>query len=344
MMNTLETPAMQVTPERLMQLAWGFAPSLAIEAAVRLRIFDALEDGSKTLDGIASATQCSPRGLSPVLNLLAGFGLLDKSDKHSYGLTPESAAFLVSTKPGFQGGLFMHMSRQLMPKWLDLTEIVRSGQPTESVNKEPDGAAFFEQFVEDIFPMSYPSACVLADGLGISKTDQTVSVLDLAAGSGVWGIALAQASPKVRVRAVDWHGVLPVTRRVTEKFGLTDRFTFVPGDLLEAEFGTGHQVALLGHILHSEGEKRSRLLLKKTFEALAPGGTIAIAEFLVNQDRSGPLNGLIFAVNMLVNTTAGNTYSFAEIRAWLQDAGFTNVRQMDAPGPSPLILADRASA
>lgn len=344
-MNSLDTPAIQATPERLMQLAWGFAPPLAIEAAVRLRIFDALDDGSKTLDEIVTATQCSPRGLSAVLNLLAGFGLLDKSDKHAYGLTAESAAFLVSTKPGFQGGLFKHMSRQLMPKWLDLTEIVRSGQPTERVNDEPDGSAFFEKFVEDIFSMSYPSARVLADGLGISqKTDQAVSVLDLASGSGVWGIALAQASPNVRVRAVDWEGVLPVTRRVTEKFGLTDRFTFVAGDLLKAEFGTAHQVALLGHILHSEGEKRSRLLLKKTFEALDPGGTIAIAEFLVNQDRSGPMNGLIFSVNMLVNTTAGDTYSFDEIRAWLHEAGFANVRQLDAPGPSPLILADRRSA
>ncbi len=343
-MISTEAPRAQVTPERLMQLAWAYAPPLAIEAAVRLRIFDTLDDGSKTLDQIASATKCSPRGLSPVLNLLTGFGLLEKSGRDIYALTPESAAFLVSTKPSFQGGIFQHMSRQLIPNWLHLTEIVRTGQPSEGVNEERDGAAFFQQFVEDIFPMSYPSARLLADGLGLATARQTVSVLDLGAGSGVWGIALAQASPKVRVRAVDWEGVLSVTRRVAEKFGLADRFTFVPGDLLEADFGTGHQVAILGHILHSEGEKRSRLLLKKIFEALAPGGTLAIAEFLVNEDRTGPMNGLIFAVNMLVQTTAGNTYSFAEIRAWLQEAGFTNVRQMDAPGPSPLVLADRPSS
>ncbi|MHB8304169.1 MAG: methyltransferase family protein [Acidobacteriaceae bacterium] len=340
-MSTLEAPAAQVTPERLMQLAWGFAPSLAIEAAVRLGIFDAIEDGSKTLDAIASATQCSPRGLSPVLNLLAGFGLLEKSDKRGYGLAPESAAFLVSTKPGFQGGLFKHMSQQLVPKWMELTEIVRTGQPMGGVNDESEGAAFFAQFVEDIFPMSYPSARVLAESLAISKADREVSVLDLASGSGVWGIALAQRSPQVRVRAVDFEGVLPVTRRVTEKFGVAERFTFVPGDLLQADFGSGHQVATLGHIIHSEGEERSRKLLKKTFDALASGGTIAVAEFLVNEDRRGPVNGLIFAVNMLVNTTAGDTYSFNEIRGWLQEAGFVNVRQLEAPGPSPLVLADR---
>lgn len=340
-MNSVEAPREQVTPERLMQLAWGYAPPLTIEAGVRLGIFDALDGGAKTLDQVASATNCSPRGLSALLNLLAGFDLLKKTDGDSYALSPESEAFLVSTKRGFQGGMFKHMSRQLMPKWLDLTEIVRSGQPAKSVSAETEGTTFFEQFVEDIFPMSYQSARILADSLGIAGSDQPISVLDLAAGSGVWGIALAQASPSVHVRAVDWAGVIPVTRRVAGKFGLEDRFTFVSGDLLEADFGTGHQVATLGHIIHSEGEKRSRLLLHKTASSLAVGGTVAIAEFLVNESRTGPVNGLIFAMNMIVNTSAGNTYSFNEISGWLLEAGFGNVRQLNAAGPSPLILADR---
>ncbi|HET9088222.1 MAG TPA: methyltransferase [Acidobacteriaceae bacterium] len=340
-MATSDAPTAQITPERLMQMAWGYAPPLAVEAAVRLGVFDALEKGSKTVDELATATESSRRGLVAVLDLLAGLGLLAKSSGNNYALTPESAAFLVSTKPSFQGGLFRHMSRQLLPNWLHLTEVVRSGKPAESVNDEKEGTAFFQELVEDIFPMSYSAARGLAEGLGISGGSQEVSVLDLAAGSGVWGIALAQRWPQVRVRAVDWEGVLPVTRRVAEKFGVADRFTFVPGDLLKADFGTDHQVAVLGHILHSEGVKRSQLLLKKTFQALAPGGTIAIAEFLVNDMRTGPANGLIFAVNMLVNTTEGGTYSFTEIQDWLKEAGFTNIRQMDSPGPSPLILADR---
>ncbi len=339
-----QTASTKVTPERLMQLAWGYAPPLAIEAAVRLGMFDTLDGTKKTAEQIAGDTNCSLRGTSALLDMLAGFGFLEKSDGNSYALTPESHAFLVSTRPGFQGGMFKHMSRQLMPNWLGLTEIVRTGKPAENVDTESNGTSFFEQFVEDIFPNSYGAAHALAQGLGIANADRPVSVLDLAAGSGVWGIALAQASPKVKVRAVDWAGVLPVTKRVAAKFGLADRFAFAPGDLLEADFGSGHQLATLGHILHSEGAERSQKLLKRTLDALAPGGTIAIAEFLVNENRTGPVGGLIFAVNMLVNTTAGGTYSFQEIREWLQQAGFTNVRQFDAPGPSPLILADKPAA
>src|SRR5208337_554629 len=96
-----------------------------------------------------------------------------------------------------------------------------------------------------------------------------------------------------------------------------------------------------GHILHSEGEERSRALLRRTFDALASGGTVAVAEFLVNDQRTEPLVGLLFAVNMLVNTDSGDTYSLREISAWLGEAGFVNTRTLEAPGPSPLILATK---
>jgi hypothetical protein len=150
---------------------------------------------------------------------------------------------------------------------------------------------------------------------------------------------MAQRSEQVRVTAVDWPEVIPVTRQTVTRFGLADRFSFVEGDLLEVDFGGSHTLATLGHILHSEGRERSRALLAKTFHALAPGGTIAIAEFLVNPDRTGPLNGLFFAVNMLVNTDSGDTYSFEEIGGWLKEAGFINARTLESPGPSPLVLA-----
>ena len=190
--------------------------------------------------------------------------------------------------------------------------------------------------------MSYPSAQVLADTLAIGEADAPVRVLDIAAGSGVWGIALAQRSPHVRVTAVDWPGVLDVTRRVATRFGVGDRVETKAGDLLEVDFGSGYQVATLGHILHSEGESRSRKLLAKVCRALVPGGTIAIAEFLVDDARATQNSGLIFAVNMLVNTDEGDTFSFSEIAEWLKEAGFENARTVDAPGPSPLILANRA--
>jgi len=326
-----------VTPERIYQFAFGYAPPLVLEAAIRHHVFDVLDSGPKSLEEIAAATGASRRGLSAILNFLVGFDFLRREDG-KFTLAPESAAFLVSTKPSFQGGLIRHTSEQLLPKWLQLNEVVATGLPAKAVNQQESGSEFFHEFVNDIFPMSYPAAQELARHLALAGP---ASVLDLAAGSGVWGIALAQSSPQVRVTAVDWPGVIDVTRKTVARFGLSERFTFHEGDLMEADFGSGHTVATLGHILHSEGVERSKALLKKTFNALASGGTIAIAEFLVNADRTGPLNGLTFAINMLVNTDCGDTFSFEEISSWLREAGFTDARTLATHGPSPLILATK---
>ena len=334
------TPA-QVTPERIMQMAWGYVPPLVLEAAIRHHVFDVLDSGPKDIWEVQKATGASARGLTAIMDALVGLNFLSKDEQNRFALTPESSTFLVSTKPTFFGGMIKHCSEQLIPRWLNLNEVVATGKPVTPVNEEKSGGEFFHEFVLDIFPMSYGAAQALAAHMNYGSSGDPVRILDLAAGSGVWGIAQAQSSPRVHVTAVDWPEVIDVTKKTAAKFGLSDRFSFIEGDLLDVSFGSGHNVATLGHILHSEGETRSRKLLAKTFAALASGGTIAVQEFLVNKERTGPVNGLFFAVNMIVNTQEGNTWSFEEIGAWLEEAGFTNPRLLDAPGPSPLILANK---
>ncbi|HVF84390.1 MAG TPA: class I SAM-dependent methyltransferase, partial [Abditibacteriaceae bacterium] len=336
-----------VTPERILQFAWGFAPPLMLEAAIRHRVFDVLDDGAKTLEDVSRETGASVRGLSALMTGLAAFDFVSK-DGELYSLTPESAAFLVSHKPAFQGGLLRQMSAQIIPGWLHLNNCIESGQPVTQVNDEAEGGAFFEDLVQSLFALNYAAAQVLAahlklegakaEGAGL-EGDAPIRVLDLAAGSGVWGIALAQSSPQVHITVVDWEQVLPIARCNAEKFGLSERLDTIAGDIADVPFGDGFAVATLGHILHSEGRQRSRALLKKTFEALSPGGTIAIAEFLVNEERSGPPSGAIFAVNMLLHTKEGDAYSFEEISEWLLETGFENPRLLPAPAPSPLVLA-----
>src|SRR6185312_325746 len=192
------TGGAQITPERIMQFVWGYVPPLILEAAIRHRVFDVLDSGPKTVDEVHKETSASVRGLTAIMNALVGLDFLAKDRQDRYSLTPESAAFLVSTKPSFQGGLLRHVSEQLIPNWLHLNEVVATGEPVRSVNQQGNGSEFFKQFVNDIFPMSYPAAQVLARHLNAGG-GRTVRVLDLAAGSGVWGIALAQSSEHIRV-------------------------------------------------------------------------------------------------------------------------------------------------
>jgi ubiquinone/menaquinone biosynthesis C-methylase UbiE len=331
----------QVTPERLMELGFAYAPPLIISAGVSNKIFDSLEHGPKTSGQVAEKTGASARALQILMNALVGLDLLKKNRQGKYSLTRESATFLLNNKPGTHAGFFGTIAPQLISRWLRLSDIVRDGRPTVAVNQETEGTEFFSQLVENIIPMSYPAAQRLGEHLKLSKAKDKIRALDLAAGSGIWGIALTQKSPRVRVTAVDWAGMIRTTKRITQKFGVGDRFNYVEGDILEADFGNDYDIATLGHILHSEGEERSRELLKKTFRALKPGGVIAIAEWLVNNERTEPTHALLFAVQMLVNTEKGDTFSFNEIKGWLEDAGFKKVRKLEAPGPSPLILATK---
>lgn len=325
---------------RILDIASGYEPALILEAAVRLGVFDVLDDRPMPVEAVVERTQTSLRGMRILLNALVALHLLDRYGD-LYALTDESAAYLVSSSPRYQGHMCKHVSRHLLPRWMRLTEAVQTGRPVRAVNEPDDGGPYFRTFVEDIFPMSYDAARDLARELRVAEASAPVRVLDLAAGSGVWGVALAEASPHVTVTAIDWPAVLPVTRKVAQRHGVAERVRFVEGNLLDADFGCGNHIATLGHIIHSEGEARSRQLLRKTFDALVAGGTIVIAEFIANEDRTGPPDAMIFAVTMLVGTDAGDTFTFGEMSEWLRAAGFEDARKLEAEGPAPLILATK---
>jgi hypothetical protein len=329
-----------VNPYRLLETMFGFAPALILDTGIECGIFDALTNGPKTKPEIAQMCSVAPRSAGAILNALVGLEWLTKNGE-SYSLTDESAALLVKGSPGYHGGMLRHIVGRLLPAWQSLDTTMRTGKPAIPLNIEGEGGGCFRDFVAALYSANVPAAQTLArEFLGV-RAQTRIDVLDIAAGSGVWGIALALASANVHVTAVDWEQVIPVTRQTTAKMGVEDRFRFVAGDVHEAAFGSGYDLAVLGHILHTQGAIRGRSLVRKTFEALSPGGTIVVAEVLVNDDKTGPLAPLIFAVNMLVTTDEGDTFSLGEITEWLSECGLRNVRTLDVPGSSPLILADK---
>jgi len=330
-----------VTPQRIMEMTWGFVPPMLLSAALDNHVFDALDGGTKDLDALAKATGASKRGLRAMLNALAALDIL-KRQGDRFALVPDTAAFLVSGKPGYLGGIVQHLTGQLLQNFCQLSAIVRSGKPAAAVNQQKTGADFFSKFVESLFNLSFRTAGALGDYLAPHMPKNgNIQILDIAAGSGVWGFGVAQKFPGAKITAVDWPGVLPVTRRIADREKLADRLRTVEGDILEADYGKGFHIATLGAILHSEGEARSRRLLKKVFDALAPGGFIAISEFVPNEDRTGPPQPLLFAVNMLVHTDEGDTFTFKEMTGWLEQSGFRQVRQVDLQAPSPLLVATK---
>ena len=334
------TPS-QITPQRIMEMAWGYAPPLIIEAAVRNRIFDVLDGGPKTIEQISADTGTSARGVRAIVQALVGFRLLS-ANANVYSLTPESSAFLVSSKPGFQGGIFRHVSTQLLPNWMHLSDVVRSGKPAERVNEIDEGCGVLQGTREGHFPHE------------LSEREAVGRVADNAPVDGNRpGTRYCR-----RLRGLGNRHCTALAKRAGNCSRLAGGHAHNAGGREEAR-RRRPRTRHIGRYSASgprerlpAGDPRSHSAQRRTREiqvspaaclrcALGPGGSIAIAEFVVNADRNGPPNALIFAVNMLVNTGAGDTYSFEEMNGWLKEAGFINMRQLEAPGPSPLLLADK---
>ena len=113
----LSAPTPQVSPERLMQFTFGFAPPLMIETAIRFGLFDILDKGAKSLDALCAETGTSPRSLRMLLDALVGLDVLSKDDAGNYALTEESAAFLVTGKPSYHGAFFLLTKEPMLSFW-----------------------------------------------------------------------------------------------------------------------------------------------------------------------------------------------------------------------------------
>src|SRR6516165_6101212 len=136
-------PATPITPERIMRFTFGFAPPLIIEAAIRHRVFDLLDEGATTVEKLCAQTRTSLRGLRTLLNALVGLELLAKDDEARYALTPESAAFLVRGKPAFHGAFFLLTSGRMLSEWAKLHDIVRSGSTGETYQSRAGRRSIF---------------------------------------------------------------------------------------------------------------------------------------------------------------------------------------------------------
>jgi ubiquinone/menaquinone biosynthesis C-methylase UbiE len=334
------TDNQNVAPEQIIEDLWAARHAQVLVAGVELEVFTHIAQGKRTAKEIARASRAAPRPVERLLNALVGIGYLNKKGER-YGLEPVAENFLVQGREAYMGGL-IYETKLNWQTWSNLTETVRTGKPAVAVDTDQAGRDFFPKLVSAIFPLSYTGARAAAASLPEKTRKQITSILDVAAGSGAWSLPFAQANPDARVTVVDYPEVTPITRQYAEQFGLSDRYDYVEGNLREIDFGRNRfDLVILGHIIHSEGEKWGKKLINKSYRALKDGGLLLIAEMIPNDTRTGPALPLVFGLNMLLHTEHGDVFTMREYRAWLKAAGFGRVKTIAAPGPSPLILATK---
>ncbi|MFN8607939.1 MAG: methyltransferase [Vulcanimicrobiota bacterium] len=322
-------------PQRVMQFAFGFVPSVAVYSAIELGLFTAVEAGHDTLEGLAAACQCQPRGMAPLVHTLTSLGLLElEADR--YRLAADTRMFLLPSSQAYLGGVLAHQTREIA-SWVRLPEAIRLGHaPGTKVEGDQDDGAFFAGFVDSLFNLNWPAAQSVARVLPASRT-----AIDIGCGSAVWSLALAAVQPDLQVVAVDRQLVLDKVAKVfAQRLGLAERYQYRAGNFRDLDLGKS-DVAFLGHILHSEGEAASRVLLKRIYESLNPGGVLVVAEMVASEPRGQDVFSNLFDLNMLMWTQDGTVFTRHQLEQMGREAGFTRFEWLTVPNPQPVLLCFR---
>jgi ubiquinone/menaquinone biosynthesis C-methylase UbiE len=332
-----------LSPVPIFNLFAAFQRTAVINTALELDVFTTIgAHGGATATEVAQERNTSKRGMRILLDYLTSAEMLKKSgDK--YSLSPEAAFFLDRKSQAYLGSAIKFMySSHLRAGFDSLTDAVRKGG-TALPNKgaTADEHPQWVEFAKSMAPMMFPASQAIAERVK-ARLPQGAKVLDVAAGHGLFGLAIAQHVPTAQITALDWAPVLAVAEENAKRFEVAGRFHKLPGDGFKIDYGTGYDAVLLTNILHHFNVAECTAMLRKVHGALKPGGIALILEFVPNEDRVTPPDPAMFSMIMLATTPEGEAFTFAEYQKMCTDAGFTKCEiQPLPPLPQSLIIAQK---
>jgi predicted O-methyltransferase YrrM len=314
--------------------ARAFWEARVLMTAAELDVFSHLADAPKTSAQVSRELSSDQRATEALLNALVGLGLLVKTE-NAFRVKPGFEKALSSSAPETVLPVIRHMA-QLWSSWGQLTEIVREGSAGPSVDsfeRDEEGTA---AFIGAMHAIGLGLARSVVERLDLSGHR---NMIDVGGGSGVYTIAVLRAAPQMRATIFDRPLVTDIARRKLAQEDLTDRVALVSGDFYVDALPGGHDLALLSAIIHQNDAEQNIALYRKIFDALLPGGAIAVRDFVMSEDHTTPADGAVFAINMLVNTPGGSTYSFEEISEDLEAAGFVDAKLLHRGAMDSLVTA-----
>jgi 2-polyprenyl-3-methyl-5-hydroxy-6-metoxy-1,4-benzoquinol methylase len=332
--------AQQLTPDRVMQMAYGFWVTQILSSAAEFDFFSHIASGRRTADDVAAAARTDGRGTRMVLDSLVALQLLTKQNG-GYALTAESDAFLVRGRPRSLADLIAQSPTLQWGDWGKLRDALKAGRPVRPLDEVAAGSEFFPKLIRMIMPLSLGPADAVAERLGVGQTLRGAAILDVGAGACAWTIPFATRDPGSRITAFDLPAVLPETAKIVEEFGVASSFRMQSGNYRTDDLGTDYDIVILGNICHIEPPEANRELTARSYRALKSGGRLIIGDMLPNEERTGPLFPIMIALQMFVHG-GGDTYTFVQFRTWLEGAGFTAVEAFDTHrSHSPVIIATK---
>jgi 2-polyprenyl-3-methyl-5-hydroxy-6-metoxy-1,4-benzoquinol methylase len=322
------------SPALFFDTANAFQRTEAVRAAVDLDFFTHVAAGRHTAADIATVCHAAPRGVRILADYLTVLGFLTKRGDR-YDLTPDAAVFLDRNSPAYLGGAMEFLAGPEMRAYFgSLSDAVRRGGTAASAEGTVSADnPVWVTFARAMAPLMRPAADLLA-GLVGGDANRPLRVLDVAAGHGLFGIAVARRYPKATVTALDWPNVLALAAENGTRAGVGDRLKLLPGSAFEVDWGGPYEVVLLTNFFHHFDLPTCERLVRKAHAALAPGGRAVTLEFIPEPDRVSPPTAAAFALTMLATTAAGDAYTFADYERVFANAGFARSEFHPLP-PTP---------
>jgi hypothetical protein len=316
----------------LMQMITGYQRSRIILSAVELNIFDKLKGHQLYNEELAEKINAVPGSLEKLLNILASLKLL-KKDNGKFSNTESSEKFLVKSSPDFLGGV-MHQNH-LWNTWSKLSAIIKDKDTVKEAEINRRGDEWLRAFIAAMHARGIGRAKAVKGLINFSGVNK---ILDIGGGSGVFATTFIKDNPAMSAVIFDLPNVVPITAEYIEKENMFDRISTLSGNYLRDDIGSGYDLIFLSAVIHSNSNDENALLVKKCASALNINGKIVILDYIMNDDRTSPLAGAIFAINMLVGTDEGTTYTEKEVKEWLTAAGLNNFKFISAGEGNGLII------
>ena len=313
---------------KLLGLSRNFMESRILLTGAELDIFTLLIDRPLSARELAEANHWHQRPLTVLLDALAAMGLLVKTEGQ-YQTEPSAAPYLSSKTPDTVLPMVRHAAT-IWNNWSNLTTIVTRTGGVERVPASFGDPADLRAFIGAMHVVGSAMADELVSIIG---PGQATRLLDIGGASGTYTMAFLKSSPVLKATLFDRPPVVEMARQRLEAAGLLDRVTLVAGDFYLDQLPAGHDLALLSAIIHQNSPDQNVELYRRVFEALVPGGRLIVRDHVMKPDRTSPKSGAIFAINMLVGTPGGGTYTFREIEQGLQLAGFHKVALLSEGDP-----------
>lgn len=312
----------------LFSITSGFVNSQVLAACLELDLFKQLADGPQAVAALAAANRLTEERMRRLLLAAHSLALLEQRGNDRYGLGPHGA--VLNADPGLEALARHH--RALYRDLADPVALLRDPAPATELSRlwpyaaHADRASIATEAVADYTALMGASQAMVAEQvLQAFSFASFPSLLDVGGGNGSFVSHVAARYPQLQLALSDLPAVAPLARQRLQQAGLAERVTVHGGDFHRAPLPPGQALISLVRILHDHDDAPVAQLLASCHQALLPGGTLLIAEPMLDAPGAEDMGAAYFGFYLLA-MGSGRARSIGELSDMLRQAGFKHIR------------------